>query len=105
MRWHVAATRETGAMRHERAMVRAVASPRGFRPSLVFQPSELEAIRTPTLYAYGTDDPVADVDIVESVVDALPRAEMHLVEGAGHVTWLEDPAAVGERVRRFLAQP
>ncbi len=102
--WHVAATRETGAMRHERAMVRAVVSARGFRPGLVLQHAELRAIRTPTLYVYGTEDPVADVDIVESVVTALPRGELHLVEDAGHVTWLDDPAAVGERVRRFLAQ-
>ena len=105
VQWHVAATRERGAMRHEREMVRAVASPRGFRPGLVFQHAELGAIRTPTLYVYGTEDPVADIEIVESVVGALPQGELHLAEGAGHVTWLDDPAAVGGRVRGFLTQP
>lgn len=105
IQWHVAATRETGAMRHEREMVRAVATPRGFRPGLVLQHAELSTIRTPTLYVYGTEDPVADVAIVESVVATLPQAELHVAEGAGHVTWLDDPAAVGERIRHFLAQP
>jgi pimeloyl-ACP methyl ester carboxylesterase len=102
--WHTAATRETGSMRHEREMVRAVASPRGFRPGLVLQHPELSTIRTPTLYVYGTADPVASVEIVERVVAALPQAELDLVQGAGHIAWLDDPATVGERLRRFLAQ-
>lgn len=64
----------------------------------------LGAIRTPTLYLYGTDDPVADVAIVERIVSALPGAALHLLEGTGHVTWLDDPPKVGEHIRRFLAE-
>lgn len=40
--------------------------------------------------------PVADVERVERVLAALLQAELLLLEGAGHVPWLDDPATIGE---------
>ena len=36
-------------------------------------------------------------------VDLLPRAELEVLDGAGHMPWFDEPTAVGERVRRFLS--
>jgi hypothetical protein len=33
----------------------------------------------------------------------LPRGELHLVDGAGHLCWFDDPVEVSGRVRRFLS--
>jgi hypothetical protein len=33
----------------------------------------------------------------------LPRGELHLVDGAGHLCWFDDPMEVSGRVRRFLS--
>ena len=41
---------------------------------------------------------MADVGIVERVVAALPQAELLLLEDAGHIPWLDDPATVGDRM-------
>jgi pimeloyl-ACP methyl ester carboxylesterase len=37
------------------------------------------------------------------VVGLLPRGELQLVDGVGHMPWLDDPSTVAEHVRRFLA--
>ena len=102
VQWRVVLMRHTDSMRNERAMIRAVASWRGFRPGLTFEDGELAAIRQPTLYVYGTADPAGTVDIARRAVGLLPQAELHLVEDGGHVPWLDDPSQVGGHVRRYL---
>jgi pimeloyl-ACP methyl ester carboxylesterase len=34
----------------------------------------------------------------------LPRGELRLVEGAGHMPWFDDPGQVAAEVSRFLAE-
>lgn len=104
IRWRVAFDRETDSMRNERDMVRAIVSWRkGPRPELTFDDAELAAIQQPTLLVYGTADPVGTVEIWRRVVDLLPRGELQLVDGAGHMPWLDDPSGVAGHVSRFLA--
>jgi pimeloyl-ACP methyl ester carboxylesterase len=103
VRWRVGLMRHTDSARHERAMIRAVASWRGFRPGLTFEDRELAAIGQPTLHIYGTADPAGTVDIARRAVGLLPQAELHLVEDGGHVPWLDNPSQVGGNVSRHLA--
>lgn len=100
--WHVALTRNTHSLRHERDMVRAIVRGGAFRPGLTFSDSELAAIRQPTLLVYGTEDPTAAIDTWKRLVGLLPHGELHLVEGGGHMPWLDDPSQVGALVSRFL---
>jgi pimeloyl-ACP methyl ester carboxylesterase len=51
----------------------------------------------------GTTDPGGTVDVWERVVGILPRGELHLVEGAGHLSWFDNPGQVGGRVQQFLS--
>ena len=101
--WRASAARETGAMRHERAMVRAIVDGRSYRPGLTFTADELAAIRTPALMVYGTQDHVGSVDVWQRFTGVLANAELEVIEGAGHMPWFDDPSGVGERLRRFLA--
>jgi 2-hydroxy-6-oxonona-2,4-dienedioate hydrolase len=104
IRWRVAFERETDSMRNERDMVRSIVSWRkGLRPGLTFEDAELAAIRQPTLLVYGTTDPVGTVDLWRRVVDLLPGGELQLIDGAGHMPWLDDPSSVAGHVGRFLA--
>jgi pimeloyl-ACP methyl ester carboxylesterase len=89
-------------MRNERNMVRAIVSSGRFRPGLTLDDSELAGIRQPILFVYGSADPVGTIDLWERVVASLPHAELRLVDGAGHVPWLDDPSTVGASVTRFL---
>jgi 2-hydroxy-6-oxonona-2,4-dienedioate hydrolase len=101
--WHVALMRETATMRNERALIRATLGRGGWRPEVTFEASELARLQQPTLYVYGTNDPESTVDRVRHVVGLLPAAELRLIEGGGHLPWLDDPGQVGARVGGFLA--
>jgi len=102
--WRVTLGRDTDSMRNERDMVRAIVSGRTFRPGLTFDDAELAGIEQPTLFVYGTADPVGAVGVWRRVVGLLPRGELRLVEGGGHVPWLDDPGQVAGEVKRFLAE-
>jgi pimeloyl-ACP methyl ester carboxylesterase len=101
--WRVAVGRETDSMRHEREMVRAIVRGKSYRPGLTFDDAELAAIPHPTLHVYGTaDHTVGSNEIWGRVADALPRGELRLVEGAGHMPWFDDSTRVATEVRDFL---
>jgi len=102
--WRVTFGRDTDSMCNERDMVRAIVSGRTFRPGLTFDDAELAGIEQPTLLVYGTADPVGTVGVWRRVVGLLPHGELRLVEGGGHVPWLDDPGQVGGDIRRFLAE-
>ena len=102
--WRVAVGRETDSMRHEREMVCAIVKGKSYRPGLTFDDTELAAIPQPTLHMYGTADPVGSVDVWKRVAGVLPRGELRLVEGAGHMPWFDDSILVAKEVRDFLAE-
>jgi pimeloyl-ACP methyl ester carboxylesterase len=102
--WRVAVGRETDSMKHEREMVCAIVKGKSYRPGLTFDDAELAAIRHPTLHVYGTaDHTVGSAEIWNRVADALPRGELRLVEGAGHMPWFDDSTRVAAEVGDFLA--
>lgn len=54
---------------------------------------QLSAVDVPTLVSVGELDPVTPIAAAEEVARALPDgiAELDMVEGAGHFTWLDAP--------------
>jgi pimeloyl-ACP methyl ester carboxylesterase len=102
--WRVALGRETDSMRHEREMACAIVRGKTYRPGLTFEDAELTAVRQPTLLVFGTADPVGSAGLWRRVADALPNGKLHLVEGAGHMPWFDNPKRVAADVSRFLAE-
>lgn len=100
--WRAALGSETGSMRSERNMIRALVRGRSFRPGLTFDETELAAVQHPTLLVYGTEDPTGPIELWERFVGLLPHGELRLVDGAGHLPWLDDSSAVASAVTRFL---
>jgi 2-hydroxy-6-oxonona-2,4-dienedioate hydrolase len=101
--WRIAVARQTDSMRHEREMVCAIVKGKSYRPGLTFDDAELAAIQHPTLHVYGTaDHTVGSAEIWSRVADALPRGQLRLVQGAGHMPWFDDPLLVAADVGRFL---
>jgi pimeloyl-ACP methyl ester carboxylesterase len=43
---------------------------------------------------FGTADPTGTVDLTKRAVELLPRAELALVDDAGHMIWFDDPSQV-----------
>jgi 4,5:9,10-diseco-3-hydroxy-5,9,17-trioxoandrosta-1(10),2-diene-4-oate hydrolase len=100
--WRVAFERETGAMRHERSMVRAIVAGRDFRPGLRFESDELSGIRPATLMVFGSADAVGSPDVWRRAMARMPNGRLRVVDGAGHMPWFDDAGGVGGEVRQFL---
>ena len=61
----------------------------------------LPKLRKPILVTHGTRDAVVTPSIVEQHRSAMPRAEIHLMPGAGHGAFWDDPASFNDRLSAF----
>lgn len=63
---------------------------------------QLGRIETPTLVLCGTQDRLTPVKYAVNLRDGIPGARLTLVEGAGHMVMIEQPAAVVRALTGFL---
>jgi pimeloyl-ACP methyl ester carboxylesterase len=65
---------------------------------------QLGRIDSPTLVAVGELDPVTPVAAAEEIVEALPEgiAQLEIIEGGGHFTWLDAPDRFWPMISRFI---
>ena len=61
------------------------------------------ALKVPTLCIVGDQDGSTPPDLVRSTADLIRGAEFHIVADAGHIPCIEQPDAVADLVRQFLA--
>ncbi|MBI5257877.1 MAG: alpha/beta hydrolase [Burkholderiales bacterium] len=59
---------------------------------------QLGRIHTPTLLLHGSDDRISPPATAQALARALPRAELHLMPGLGHVPMLSAPAEVARLI-------
>ncbi len=64
----------------------------------------LHEATTPTLVIHGADDTVCPVTAAETLVEGLPRGELHTVEGARHLVGVEASAAVNDLIGGWLSE-
>jgi pimeloyl-ACP methyl ester carboxylesterase len=64
----------------------------------------LRAVRVPTLVVVGTQDALVPLTEAQAMADAMPGAELEVVDGAGHLTAMEAPEAFNAAVRRLLSR-
>ena len=63
---------------------------------------DLAGIEQPVALLWGTKDTFAGTDVGRAVASALPNGELHPLEGAGHLPWLEYPETSGKLILEFL---
>lgn len=89
------------AIGYYRALTRPFGMPASYRR---WQGSLTDPALVPTLYLHGRDDGCLGAGFVPLVAPTLPAgSEVHVIDDAGHFVQLEQPGAVNELVRRFLA--
>ena len=64
---------------------------------------QLQLVKQPVLFLLGTKDRFASVMTGHNIAAAPPRCEFHIIEGAGHLPWLESPVACANLINQFLA--
>ena len=63
----------------------------------------LPMLRAPTLLIWGSKDPIMAPEVRQTLREALPHAQVKILEGLGHNPFWEDPAACAELINAFLA--
>lgn len=101
--WRTSVNRDTDSMQHERAMVRAIVDGSRYRDGVTFPHAELAAIRQPTLMVYGKLDSLGDSALWKRVMETLPEGELTVINDAGHMVWLDEPAGVARTMEGFLS--
>lgn len=64
---------------------------------------ELPGINVPALVIVGAEDAITPPTEMRDVAEVLPQAKIVEIPGAGHMTTLENPAAVNDALREFIA--
>jgi pimeloyl-ACP methyl ester carboxylesterase len=61
----------------------------------------LATIRVPVLLVWGDADVRSPMTVAHQIRDAMPRARLAVIPGAGHISNLEEPAEFNSNVREF----
>lgn len=97
----VAGGRDPVAVAANRAELRAVMTPLGWRRGMRITPEELRRLTVPTLMVWGDHDPVVPVVHAEAAARMIPGARLEVVP-AGHVPQLGNPDLVADLLERFI---
>jgi pimeloyl-ACP methyl ester carboxylesterase len=65
---------------------------------------ELARIDCPTLVCVGELDPITPPSAAREMTEAIPRARLEVVEGAGHFPWRDVPDRYWPLLTRFIGQ-
>lgn len=63
----------------------------------------LQSLRAPTLVLAGNDDPLVPLANARFLASRIPTARMHIVDGAGHLFLIDQPADVAGVITEFLS--
>jgi len=66
------------------------------------QTPNLPAIAVPTLIVVGDADAITPVSVAQSMQKQIPRAQLAVIKGAGHMSPMEQPVQVNQTMARFL---
>ena len=90
----ISAARDPVSAAANLAELRAIISPRGFRPSARLETDALRQLSVPTLMIWGDHDPVGTIEAARAIASLVPRAQLETLP-AGHVPYLGHPDARG----------
>ncbi|NDE91290.1 MAG: alpha/beta hydrolase, partial [Alphaproteobacteria bacterium] len=65
----------------------------------------LSLITAPTTIICGSEDALTPPEHAHEMVSFIKGADVHIIEGAGHLTPLEQPDAVNKLLKKWLAIP
>jgi 2-hydroxy-6-oxonona-2,4-dienedioate hydrolase len=101
--WYVALQRDTDTMRNEFAAISVMGTFRsGFDPTLSLEPDTLSGVRAPTYFLWGTREVYGDESVARQAASSMPDARVEMIDGAGHLCWIDDVDHAATVVLRHL---
>lgn len=101
--WNDRLLHDTGSWRDEFASYAAFSRwSMSYGPDIELTEAQLAGVTTPTQLVWGGRDNYGGREPAEHVATVMPHAQLLFKPDAGHLPWLDDPAAVGAAVQTFL---
>ncbi len=75
---------------------------RGLRDHALIADAVLANIRVPTLFLWGSDDPMGGEAVARPFAARVPGATLQMVRG-GHAVWVDDPVGIAAALRSFFS--
>jgi pimeloyl-ACP methyl ester carboxylesterase len=97
--WYLALQRHTDTMRNDGDMI-GNAIPQV--DTIRLTDELLASVPVPTLFWWGADDTFGGEEVARHLVAVMPEAKLTMVPHAGHLPWLDDPAAAAAATAAFL---
>lgn len=69
-----------------------------------FNYNRIKKLRIPTLILHGSEDLIVNPKQAMKLGLLLPHADIHIIEGAGHLPPMETPGALASEVKAFLEE-
>ncbi|EDM73569.1 2-hydroxy-6-ketonona-24-dienedioic acid hydrolase [Plesiocystis pacifica SIR-1] len=83
-------------------MIRGIVDSKGLRPDVeLFE--ELPKLSVPTVMLWGALDKVTPPSRGEPVMRTIPNFDLRVIEGAGHMMWIDQEQATLEALRELVA--
>ena len=74
----------------------------GFKESYLMK-SDLQELALPVYFIVGEKDVWDTVENAKSIVATMKNAEIHILEGAGHLPWLDHPEVCAQLIYQALS--
>ena len=98
---HIAETvRQIGSRHSSETSIRAIEALRDRPDATPF----LSKINCPTLVIGGAEDEITSPDVMAKMAAQIPHSRHQTIEGAGHLSSLEQPEGWNQEVRKFLCE-
>ena len=74
----------------------------GSKPDIRITADELRRVRQPVLFLWGSNDPFGSLATGREIAAHIAGANFQPLEGAGHLPWLDQPAACARQIEAFF---
>ena len=74
----------------------------GLVPEAEIPDSVIARVTHPVQFLWGTADPFGGTEVAQRFTARFADADLHLLPGAGHAPWMDDPSGCATRIASFL---
>ena len=100
--WYLDLQQYTDTSRNDGNLIGEFSSRNGWDERLAITNELLSSVETPTLFLWGADDGFGGLEVAKMTVAPIQNALLEMIDGSGHLPWLDFPADIGKRTRAFL---
>jgi pimeloyl-ACP methyl ester carboxylesterase len=84
-------------------MFRSITTLRGWRSDFLIGES-LTRLDKPTLFVWGDADAAVPLAMGRSLTNRMSKADLRVIQEAGHLPWLDEPVQVAQVINEFLGR-